>query len=181
MKKIVNINESNLAQVIKPLVEKYLKEGVRRKRLTEHRIDRIISENIHRAINETWEDTYRSWKNALNNGASFNDPNVIELGDQWPRELKAEYPDFDKRGHAFDMASKRIDFENGKLGDDDTQYERHNILKRQRELDADEDPMDDLDVLSLRDKEWNGADDDEDDDIDDSDFYNDDLAKDFGI
>lgn len=179
MKKNVNINESNLSQVIKPLVEKYLKEGVRRKRLTEAKIDRIVGESIHKVIKEDWEKTYRKWVDASNNSRSLHDPEVEALSDQWGKELKAEYPDFDKRGHAFDMASKRIDFENGKLGDDDSQYERHNILKRQRELDADEDPMDDLDVVSIRDKEWNGADDD--DEIDDSDFYNDDLAKDFGI
>jgi len=47
-------------------------------------------------------------------------------------------------------------------------------------MGVEEDPMDDLDALSIRDKEWNGPDVD-DEEFDDSEFYNDDLAKDFGL
>lgn len=194
MKKVVKINESNIAQLIKPLVVKYLKEGIQRKkqiaeakrrhesrRLTEAKLNRIVKENVAKILNEKWSDTYDQWADGLANGLGRDE--LSSLNDKWSSELRNEYPDFKARGHAANQHFKARDVAAGKVGpgwDDDNQYERHNILKKNREMGVEEDPMDDLDALSIRDKEWNGPDVD-DEEFDDSEFYNDDLAKDFGL
>lgn len=196
MKKVVKINESNIAQLIKPLVVKYLREGIQRKRqiaeakrrhesrrLTEAKLNRIVKENVDRVLNEKWSDTYDQWADGLASGLGNDE--LTSLNNKWSQELKDEFPDFKARGHEANRHFKTRDVAAGKTGpgwDDDSQYERHNILKKNREMgiEPEEDPMDDLDALSIRDKQWNGPDVD-DEEFDDSDFYNDDLAKDFGL